>query len=239
MQYLVSVIDDTAGLATPDEMAAIDTFNDRLKAEGHWVFAGGLAFTVVVNKATGLYTLTADQVQGIYSGRYNNWNQIGGSNLPISIVSRGAGFGTRAAFEKNVLKASELGRSSSDCKGRDLMPDLPVIRCEFDTTSVLLDRVDKIDGAIGYSDIAATVKHANVNRVKLDGREPDIEPVIRADYPFWTVEYFYTYGEPGSDGLLRSLLAYMNSDTAKNILRRSNYVPCVDGPQDLKGSLCR
>jgi hypothetical protein len=43
MHYLVSVIDDTAGLATPDEMAAIDVFNDRLKAEGHWVFAGGLA----------------------------------------------------------------------------------------------------------------------------------------------------------------------------------------------------
>ena len=42
IQYLASVIDNTAGLATPDEMAAIDAFNDRLKAEGHWVFAGGL-----------------------------------------------------------------------------------------------------------------------------------------------------------------------------------------------------
>jgi hypothetical protein len=42
MQYLFSVIDDTADLATPDEMAAIDAFNDRLVAEGHWVFAGGL-----------------------------------------------------------------------------------------------------------------------------------------------------------------------------------------------------
>src|ERR1700735_3293500 len=43
MQYLVSVIDDTAGLATAEEMAAIDVFNDGLQAEGHWVFAGGLA----------------------------------------------------------------------------------------------------------------------------------------------------------------------------------------------------
>jgi hypothetical protein len=42
MQYLVSVINDTAELATPEEMAAIDVFNDRLVAEGHWVFAGGL-----------------------------------------------------------------------------------------------------------------------------------------------------------------------------------------------------
>jgi hypothetical protein len=42
MQYLFSVIDDTAGSATPDEMAAIEVFNDRLQTEGHWVFAGGL-----------------------------------------------------------------------------------------------------------------------------------------------------------------------------------------------------
>jgi hypothetical protein len=43
MQYLISVIHDQAGLATPDEDAAIDVFNERLQAEGHWVFAGGLA----------------------------------------------------------------------------------------------------------------------------------------------------------------------------------------------------
>jgi hypothetical protein len=42
MQYLVSVIDDKSSSATPNEMAAIDSFNDRLQAEGHWVFAGGL-----------------------------------------------------------------------------------------------------------------------------------------------------------------------------------------------------
>lgn len=54
MQYLVSVIHDQPGLATPEEMAAIDAFNDRLQAEGHWVFAGGLASpgtaTVVDNR---------------------------------------------------------------------------------------------------------------------------------------------------------------------------------------------
>ena len=42
MQYLVSVIDDETNTATDSEMAAIDVFNDRLQAEGHWVFAGGL-----------------------------------------------------------------------------------------------------------------------------------------------------------------------------------------------------
>jgi hypothetical protein len=43
MQYLVSVFYDKEDLATPEEMAAVDAFNDRLIADGHWVFAGGLA----------------------------------------------------------------------------------------------------------------------------------------------------------------------------------------------------
>ena len=53
MQYLISVIDNAADLAIQDEMAAagnpgpesrtLDAFNDRLVADGHWVFAGGLA----------------------------------------------------------------------------------------------------------------------------------------------------------------------------------------------------
>ncbi|MEU9836606.1 YciI family protein [Streptosporangium sp. NPDC048047] len=55
MRYLLSVIHDRDDRATPEEDAAIDVFNDRLVAEGHWVFAGGLgapvAATVVDNRS--------------------------------------------------------------------------------------------------------------------------------------------------------------------------------------------
>ncbi|GAA2263643.1 YciI family protein [Glycomyces scopariae] len=43
MQYLVNVIDHRSNSGTDEEMVAIDAFNDRLRAGGHWVFAGGLA----------------------------------------------------------------------------------------------------------------------------------------------------------------------------------------------------
>jgi hypothetical protein len=53
-QYLVSVITDSPGMATPEEDAAIDVFNRRLQTDGYWVFAGGLAgpdaATVVDNR---------------------------------------------------------------------------------------------------------------------------------------------------------------------------------------------
>ncbi len=42
MQYLFSVIHDNPDLATSTEMADIRAFNERLQADGHWVFAGGL-----------------------------------------------------------------------------------------------------------------------------------------------------------------------------------------------------
>lgn len=43
MQYLVNVIDSRSNSGTAEEMVAIDAFNDKLRAGGHWVFAGGLA----------------------------------------------------------------------------------------------------------------------------------------------------------------------------------------------------
>ena len=42
-QYLMSVVDDRTGSATAAEMAATEVFNEGLRAEGQWVFAGGLA----------------------------------------------------------------------------------------------------------------------------------------------------------------------------------------------------
>ncbi|MEJ7649262.1 MAG: YciI family protein [Nakamurella sp.] len=42
MQYLLSVIHEGTSMATAQEGADIDVFNDRLQEQGYWVFAGGL-----------------------------------------------------------------------------------------------------------------------------------------------------------------------------------------------------
>jgi len=61
MQYLLSVIDHRTGSGTPEEAADIDVFNDRLVAEGHWVFAGGLdspTTATVIDNRDGAGTIT-------------------------------------------------------------------------------------------------------------------------------------------------------------------------------------
>ncbi|MFC7621437.1 YciI family protein [Microlunatus sp. GCM10028923] len=43
MQFLISVMGDETGAATPEELAATDEFNQRLEAAGQFVFGDGLA----------------------------------------------------------------------------------------------------------------------------------------------------------------------------------------------------
>ena len=76
MQYLFSVIDDGTGPATPTEDAAIDRFNDQLRADGYWVFAGGLnspgTATVVDSRGTapvvtdGPFVETKEHIAGFW-----------------------------------------------------------------------------------------------------------------------------------------------------------------------------
>lgn len=61
MRFLISVIDDRAASGTPEEMEAIDRFNEKLMSNGHWVFAGGLAapqFATLIDNRNGLNFIT-------------------------------------------------------------------------------------------------------------------------------------------------------------------------------------
>jgi hypothetical protein len=49
MKFIIFVIDDLSNSGTPAEMAAINTFNDGLRANGQWIFAGGLADPTTAN----------------------------------------------------------------------------------------------------------------------------------------------------------------------------------------------
>lgn len=61
MKFLISVIDDVTGSGTPEEMKAIDEFNDQLRVGGHWIFAGGLdspATATVIDNRDGSKVVT-------------------------------------------------------------------------------------------------------------------------------------------------------------------------------------
>lgn len=199
-----------------------------------------IIFAVVVNRQADVFNLTVADLRGIFSGTITNWRQVNGADLPIRIVSRVTGSGTRRAFDAKVLGGQgEPPFSSYNCLTKDATPNSPVTRCEVTDTGTLLQRVNEIPGAIGYAQISDASTYTNVEGVKLDGWDPSIGAVERGAYPFWTVEYLYTYGSPAPGTLAASFLSFLTSDAAKDALRSADYTPCVDRQQTLLTTLCR
>ncbi|CAN2182641.1 YCII-related [Candidatus Nanopelagicaceae bacterium] len=48
-KFIIFVIDDLTNSGTPAEMKAIDAFNDQMRENGQWIFAGGLAAPSAAN----------------------------------------------------------------------------------------------------------------------------------------------------------------------------------------------
>lgn len=70
----------------------------------------GLA--IAVNPSLNIPGLTLDQLRGIYTGQLTNWNQVGGSDLPITAFSRDAkSGGTVELFIEQVLNKQSFAPS--------------------------------------------------------------------------------------------------------------------------------
>jgi phosphate transport system substrate-binding protein len=200
---------------------------------------GVIIFAVVVNRQAGVFNLTVDQLRGIFTGTITNWQQAGGADVPVRVVARTSGSGTRRTFDAKILDSpSEPAVSSFDCASKNAVPEAPMIRCEASDTTTLLQRVNAIPGAIGYAQVADAAPYPNVAIVKIGGRDPGIGAVEQGTYPYWTVEYLYTYGQPAVSSLTSAFLGYMASDTARQVLRATDYTPCAGGPRPIVATLC-
>jgi len=65
---------------------------------------------VVVNPALGVDTLTYNQTRDIFSGAVTNWQQVGGPDAAVVVVSRESGSGTSESFDRWVMGKDALIR---------------------------------------------------------------------------------------------------------------------------------
>ncbi len=65
------------------------------------------AIAVIVNPTNPVSKLTLQQISDIYSGKYNNWSQVGGRDLPIVRLSREVNSGTHVYFRDNVIRLGQ------------------------------------------------------------------------------------------------------------------------------------
>ncbi|GIF19213.1 phosphate-binding protein [Paractinoplanes tereljensis] len=194
-------------------------------------------FTLVVNGDAGVQDLTLDQIKQIYSGKIANWQEIGGNDVPIRLISRNPGSGTRAAFQRRVLAgAREPGSNSDDCRSLDPGSPAGVVRCARDTTETVLRTVAATPGAMGYSELGAAADRKGLVSIRINGHPATVADADHGTYPFWETEFGYTYGEPAANSVAASFLRYLTNQTGADIIRSHGDRPCAElaNPQ-----LCR
>jgi phosphate transport system substrate-binding protein len=198
--------------------------NIDAKAKGSRIAVS--AFAVVVNNAISTTNLTTDQLRRIFRGDIVNWAELGGPNLPISLVSRNADSGTRDLFRRRVLGgAGEPAFTSRDCVHKN-SPSDPVIRCELDSTEHVLSTVAQLPGAIGYSELRTAAGVRGLHTVSIDGQVPSIKVGNGTAYPFVEIEYAYTYGQPPADSLVASFLTYLTRGLGQAVIEAAGDLPC-------------
>jgi hypothetical protein len=104
MKFLISVIDDFSGSGTPEEMAAINAFNDGLREKGYWVLAEGLidpATAVVIDNRAGANIATDGP---LFTGR-ENVTGFWIIDVPSKEIARALAFdGSKACSRKVELR---------------------------------------------------------------------------------------------------------------------------------------
>ncbi|MBW4721259.1 PstS family phosphate ABC transporter substrate-binding protein [Saccharothrix obliqua] len=228
-----------AGLRRLDEQgrqgrgSALVAFSDGPKPDG---FPGLLPrptafslFSLVIHPDAGVQDLSTDQIRRLYEGGIANWNEVGGADVPVVVISREPGSGTRTAFQRRVLGGErEPATNSDDCRTLDPGGRPGAVRCERATTEEVLNTVAHTRGAIGYSEAKAAAERADLRLVRIDGHPATLDGADRGAYPFWETEYAYTYGEPPADSVAASFLRYLTNEVGKDIIRTSGNRPCAE-----------
>lgn len=178
------------------------SLKDEEKAKGaveNIVAIDGIA--VVTDPANTASDLTKDQLSGIYTGEITNWNEVGGDDMPIVVVGREAGSGTRGAFE-------ELLKIEDACKYAN----------ELDSTGAVMAKVASTPGAIGY--VSLDVVDDSVKALSLEGVEATEENIKAGNYFLSRPFVMATKGEISEQNdLVKALFDYVYSEAGDELVK--------------------
>ncbi|TGD25078.1 phosphate ABC transporter substrate-binding protein PstS family protein [Companilactobacillus suantsaicola] len=190
---------------------------DATKLVDHRIAAVGMV--PVVNKDVKVKSLTLKQLKQIFSGQVKNWKQVGGQDLPITIINRADGSGTRSSFESDVMAGTPFVRAQ-----------------EQDSSGMVRQIVYNTAGAISY--LAMPYLNDTVKTINVDGVKPTIENIETNKWKIWSYEHLYTNGKP--TGMTKRFLDFiMTDEVQKNVVKKMNYVPMKDMQyqKDYKGNV--
>lgn len=173
----------------------------------------GLA--VVVHPDQPISHLTINQLANIFSGKVENWKDLGGEDLKIVILSREVNSGTHVYFKKHVLK--NIGSNVEFTPRALLLP----------SSQAIADEVSQNPSAIGYYGMGYISKKQKALSIALNENSgfwpPEVHHVMSGKYPISRPLYIYTNGEP--TGETKDFLDYVLSDEGQQIVTEIDFVP--------------
>jgi len=178
------------------------------------------AIAVMVNPENPISRLTLQQVSDIYSGKINNWKELGGEERPIVRLSRETNSGTHVYFLANVIRLGDANNKTLFSMDTLLLPSSEGIVAE------LRDNPN----AIGYDGLGYVPKDGSVKVIALaDNADksyvlPSVQTVNDKTYPVARDLYMYTSGQP--QGAVKDYLDWiLNSPDAQVIVTKLGFVP--------------
>ena len=203
---LAQVQQGAVDLGNSDMFAEEKNGIDADKLVDHKVAVVGIA--PMINKEANITNLTQNQLIDIFTKKVTNWKQVGGADLPIVLVNRVAGSGTRATVEKWGLKGAE----SADAQ-------------EQDSSGMVRSIVSTTPGAVSYA--AFAYLDDTVSVPTLDGVAANDTTVKTGKWPIWSYEHIYTKGKPNKE--VQSFLNYINSEhIQKTLVPQLGYISIHD-----------
>ena len=176
------------------------------------------AIAVIVNPENSVSQLTLQQISDIYSGKIDNWSEVGGDDRPIVRLSRETNSGTHVYFLETVLRLGEKDNKTLFSRDTLLLPSSEGIVAE----------VRQNPNAIGYDGLGYVPPDLKVIAIAKEASGeyilPSVESVNNATYPIARDLYMYTSGEP--TGIVKVYLEWiMTSDEAQGIVKELGFVP--------------
>ncbi|VAX23526.1 Phosphate ABC transporter, periplasmic phosphate-binding protein PstS (TC 3.A.1.7.1) [hydrothermal vent metagenome] len=179
----------------------------RIEKNGAKVFEVAIALdgvSLYMHPDNPVSDLSTAQLKDIYTGKINNWKEVGGNDAKIIRYSRENSSGTYAFFKKHVLKKQNY---AADCQN---MPG----------TASVVNAVSKDKNAIGYGGLSYA---EGVKVVKVNGILPSPETVSDGSYPVSRSLYQYTIGKP--KGLAKKFIDFELSKDGQKLAIKAGYVP--------------
>jgi phosphate transport system substrate-binding protein len=177
------------------------------------------AIAIIVNPNNPIDELSIDQLSDIYSGKINNWSELGGEDRPIVRLSRESNSGTHVYFLEHVLRRGDKQDSSLFSPDTLLLPSSEGITVE----------VRENPNAIGYDGLGYVTDDVKVVAVAVDPSGPFVLPSIQsvneAAYPISRDLYMYTAGEPS--GSIFNYLEWIMQAMAQTIVSDLGFVPAT------------